>query len=107
MNKTKLMKHTKDYQLSLLESLADPREASCYLQVALEEYEEDGDDKAFLIALRNVTQARGGFSELAKKTHLNRQSLYRTLSTKGNPRLDTLSALLHALGFRLSIQPAI
>ena len=58
------------------------------------------------MALRNVAQALGGIGELAKKTHLNRQHLYKTLSRKGNPRLETVGLLLKGLGFHLSIEPA-
>lgn len=39
--------------------------------------------KALLLALRHVTEAQGGIGKLAIKTQLNRESLYRTLSTKG------------------------
>jgi len=52
-----------------------------------------------------VAEVRGGIGELAKKTNINRQHLYRTLSRRGNPRLDTLKDVLHGLGFRLSIVP--
>ena len=44
-------------------------------------------------------------TELAKETNLARQALYQSLSRKGNPRLDTLSKVLHAAGLRLSIEP--
>lgn len=99
------MKQTKDYHYALICALSNPKEAAAYLQVALEEYETDGDVEAFLIALRNVTQAQGGMGSLAERTHLNRQNLYRALSSKGNPRLNTLGIILHALGFRLAIRP--
>jgi probable addiction module antidote protein len=87
------------------ERLKDPEEAVSYLNTALEEYEKDQDTEAFLLALRTVAESRGGITELAQKTNLNRQHLYRTLSNKGNPRLNTLEAVLHGLGFRLSIIP--
>ncbi len=92
------------YQAWLLEHLKDPDEARAYLEVALEEYEEDGDKEAFLMALRNVADAQGGISTLARRTRLNREHLYRALSAKGNPRLDTIGTILHALGFRLSVE---
>jgi probable addiction module antidote protein len=60
----------------------------------------------FLVALRNVTEAQGGIGELAKRTNLNREHLYRVLSRRGNPRLDTVGIILHGLGFRLSITSA-
>jgi DNA-binding phage protein len=42
---------------------------------------------------------------LAEKTGLSRETLYRTLSERGNPRLDTLAAILAAFGLHLSVQP--
>ena len=57
----------------------------------------------FLLALRNVTEAQGGVWSLAEKTKLNRESLYRMLSERGNPEFQSLDALLHALGFRLAV----
>lgn len=100
----KLLKQTKDYHGDLIKALHDPIESSAYLQAALEEYQEDGHAEALLVALRNVAEARGGITKLAKKTHLNRQSLYRTLSKAGNPRLDTFGLILKGLGFHLSIR---
>ncbi len=96
------MARTRDYQEALLEALKDPEEAKVYLEVALEEYEED--KEAFLLALRNVAEAQGGLSALARRTNLNRQNLYRALSPRGNPRLHTIGAILHGLGFRLSVE---
>ena len=66
----------------------------------------DGDARAVPVALRTVAEALGGMGLLAEKTGLSRETLYRTLSERGNPRLDTLAAILAAFGLRLSIQPA-
>jgi len=93
----------RDFREYVKEKLEDPQEAVSYLNTALEEYEKDLDTEAFLLALRTITEVQGGISELSKKTNLNRQHLYRTLSSKGNPRLNTLEAVLNGLGFRLSI----
>ena len=54
--------------------------------------------------VQTVADAVGGMAELAEKTGLSRETLYRTLSEKGNPRLDTLTAILGAFGLRLSVQ---
>ncbi len=105
MSKSKLLKHTTNYHNELIESLKNPIEALAYLQVAFDEYQQDNDIELLLVALRNVAEANGGIAKLASKSRLNRQSLYRTLSEKGNPRLDTLGLVLNALGYRLSIQP--
>ena len=93
------MMTSKQYQPELIKALRDPREAAEYLNAAL----EDGDPEAFLLAIRNVTEAQGGVAQLAEKANLNRESLYRMLSERGNPELRSLDTLLHALGFRLAI----
>jgi probable addiction module antidote protein len=73
--------------------------------VYIEEMLADGDARAVPVALRTVAEALGGMAALAKRTGLSRETLYRTLSEKGNPRLDTLAAILAAFGLRLSVQP--
>lgn len=66
---------------------------------------EDGDARAVPVALRTIAEAVGGMTALAQKTRLSRETLYRTLSRKGNPRLDTLATILAVFGLRLSVQP--
>jgi probable addiction module antidote protein len=90
----------KEWKQYLLNSLKDPREAAEYLNAALEE----GDPALFLLALRNVAEARG-IGNLAGRTKLNREHTYRILSKRGNPQLSSLSALLDALDLRLAIEP--
>jgi len=46
----------------------------------------------------------GLFTTLANATGLNRETLYRTLSEHGNPRLSSLGLIIEALGLRLSIE---
>ena len=41
--------------------------------------------------------------QLAQDTQLSRESLYRTLSRKSNPRFSTLEAVLKSLGLKLSV----
>ena len=58
----------------------------------------------FLIALKDVRAARDiTVSELARKTGLNRSSLYRVLSGKGNPEFSTLIQIIATLGFTVGI----
>jgi len=95
------MAKSKSYQQELMAALRDPEEAAEYLNAAL----EDGDRDVFLLALRNVAEARlGGMSKLAAATGLNRESLYRMLSDKGNPELSSLSKLLQVLGLKLAVE---
>jgi probable addiction module antidote protein len=94
------MPKVSSYQKDLIESLKDTVEAAEYLNAAIEE----GDREVFLLALRNVAEAHGGMSALAGKAGLNRESLYRMLSKRGNPEIKSLSALLHAMGLRLAVE---
>jgi probable addiction module antidote protein len=89
---------SKSYQEELLKSLKDPKEAIEYLNAALEENELE----LFLMALRNVAEAKG-MSKLARETQLNRENLYRMLSSEGNPQFSSLTNLLNALGFQLIV----
>ena len=93
------MKKRTAYQPDLIERLRDAGEAKEYLNAALEE----DDPELFLLALRNVAEAQGGVGQLAEEAKLNRESLYKMLSERGNPELRSLDALLHALGFRLAV----
>ncbi len=80
-----------------------PKELKSYLKVALEEYQQDGDEKAFLSALSVAAKVHGGFSKLAKDTGLNRENLYRALSKRSDPRFSTVMQVLGNLGFSLKI----
>ena len=91
---------TESYRESLLESLRNPDEAAQYLNACL----EDEDARVFLLALRDVADARGGIRSLSRDAHLNRESLYRMLSKSGNPSLDSLAAVLNACSLRLAVQ---
>ena len=78
-----------------------PAELKGYLEVALEEYQKDGDEKAFLSALSLAAKAKGGFSRLSKNTGLNRESLYKSLSKKRDPRWSTIMHVVSSLGYSL------
>lgn len=65
---------------------------------------EDGEPAVLLEALRNVAQAKGGMGALAKAAGVSRESLYRTLSRRGNPKIDTIMELLRALGLKLTVE---
>jgi probable addiction module antidote protein len=88
-----------NYKHGLLEDLADPAEAAAYLNAALEE----GSQQAFLLALRDVAEAHG-MSGIARRADLNRESMYRMLSRRGNPRFSSLAVLLEELGLKLTVE---
>ncbi|NGX63509.1 MAG: hypothetical protein KR126chlam6_00921 [Candidatus Anoxychlamydiales bacterium] len=97
------MGRSKSYKKSLTERLKNPKDAAAYLNAAL----EDEDLRVFLVALRDVAEAHGGISYIAKETYLNRESLYRTLSLQGNPTIMNLFLMLDALGLELNVKAAI
>jgi len=86
------------------EQLADRESAQLYLDIALEEFEQDGDMAAFLLVLRDVVCAQGGMTKLSREAELNRANLYAALSETGNPRFETIMAILKTLGMRLSVK---
>jgi probable addiction module antidote protein len=90
---------TARYDDGLRSALQDPAEAAAYLDAALAE----GDMDEFLLALRDVAEARG-MAHVARVANLNRENLYRMLTANGNPQLSSLNALLHSLGLRLAIE---
>jgi len=93
-------KSKKSYQEDLIKSLKNPKEAAAYLNAAIEE----GDRELFLLALRNIAEARGGIAIVAEKARLNRENLYRMLSKRGNPEIKSLLTLLQAMGLALTVK---
>jgi len=92
---------TGDYHTEHIQWLKDPENAAGYLNAVIEE----GDKDALLLALRNIAEAEGGIAAVAEKAHVKRESLYRMLSTGGNPALSNLLSILHGMGLKMTIQP--
>ncbi|MDR3368213.1 addiction module antidote protein [Rhodoferax sp.] len=80
--------------------LNDEETIAQYITAAL----EDSNPDVFLIAVREVSRARG-MAQLAKDADLGRESLYKALTPGAKPRYDTMLKLLHALGVKLSASP--
>jgi probable addiction module antidote protein len=60
---------------------------------------------AFLVALRDVVEARKGIAKVAAQAKVNRESLYRCLSDVGNPTLSTLNSIWDVLGLEIEFKP--
>ena len=81
--------------------LDTPEAQAEYLTAAFET-----DDPGFIAeAIGTVARARG-MTQIAKDSGLSRESLYRALSSGGNPELGTVMRVLQAMGLRLSAAPA-
>ena len=94
------MNRSRSYRKDLLKSLTDPEEAKKYLNAAL----EDENSEVFLLALKDIVDANSSMSKLAQETNRNRESLYKTLSEKGNPQLNSIRSILSNLGFKLAVE---
>src|SRR5437660_623660 len=99
------MPRSKDYREYLIERLRDPKKALAYLNAALEDCKDGSPEsqQLLLMALKTVAEAQGGMTEIASKAKLGRESLYKTLSKRGNPKLTTFTALINALGFEFKL----
>lgn len=85
-----------------MRDLKDLDHAADYLTAAVEDGEE-----VFLLAVRDVAEAQGGISSLAKTTKLNRENLYDMLSKRGNPRLSSIALVLDRLGLAVKFTPKL
>lgn len=72
-----------------------------YVNAAMEE----GDPALLAAALGDIARARG-MTEIARKAGMSRESLYRALSSEGNPELATVMKVMKALGLRMSVTSA-
>lgn len=85
---------------------ADRQLAVEYLSAALSELDDPNNRAAGLLAMRDVAEAYGGLGAVAQEAGINRESLYRALSPKGNPTLKTILAVMKAVGMKLSVEPS-
>lgn len=78
--------------------LQDEEACRAYLSEILKE----GDTDLFFSALGDVAKARG-MAEIAKKTGLGRESLYKAFATGKSPKFETVQKVTAALGMHLSL----
>jgi probable addiction module antidote protein len=79
----------------------DPEFAAEYLKAAMDDQDEP---RVLLIALRRIAEANGGIAHVARLAGVERESLHRALSGRGNPRFSTLAAVAKAVGLRLTVE---
>ena len=91
--KGKEMTTTMKHDDWLFEQLQDAQFAAEFINAA----SEDDDPKTYLTALRKVVEARGGMASVAQKTDLSRETLYRTLSSRGNQKSMAVVCFCHGL----------
>jgi len=91
-------KKLKTYKWDPARYLKTDKDRAAYLEVAL----EDGDPGVIAAVLGDIARSKG-MARVAKRAGLGRESLYKALSKDGNPKLDTLLKITHALGLKLTV----
>ena len=87
----------KTFPFDPAEHLGTPVAQAEYLTAALET-----GNPSFIIDSLSVVARAHGMSQLARDTGLRRESLYKALSSEGNPDLATIMKVVQALGIQLS-----
>lgn len=95
----KSVKKLKTYKWDPTRYLKTDKDRAAYLEVAL----EDGDPGVIAAVLGDIARSKG-MARVAKRAGLGRESLYKALSRDGNPKLDTLLKITHALGLKLMVE---
>jgi probable addiction module antidote protein len=96
-----MMDKLKTFPWDAAEHLETKEDIVAYLEVAL----EDGDSALIVAALGDIARSKG-MTQIARETGLGRESLYKALSTEGNPEFTTVLKVLKALGLRLQVVAA-
>ena len=78
------------------EHIRDDADVAAYVEAAL----EDGDHRVLAAVLGDIARAKG-MTWVARETGMGRESLYKSLSSDGNPELATVLKVIRALGIRL------
>lgn len=95
------MKLKSEYRELLLERLGGSEDGGLgYLKACL----EDGGISNLLHGMKQVVDARTGMSALSDHIGITRATLYKALSSNGNPRVKDLEKIMEVLGFRVMIE---
>ena len=81
-----------------------PEEIDEYVDLIFSEYEKDSNLPALLSSLRSIARVKG-VSKIAKEVNMTRQGVQKALSANGNPRLESFTAIVQAMGYRLQLVP--
>lgn len=95
------MDKTEIFPWDAAEHLETKEDIAAYLEAALEE-----DDPSLIVAVLGDIARSRGMTHIARETGLGRESLYKALSTGGNPEFATVLKVLKALGLRLQVVAA-
>ena len=92
------MAKTKTTRWDVVDHLKTDKDIANYLEAVL----EDGDPALVAAALGDIARAKG-MTQVARDAGLGRESLYKALSSEGNPEFATILKVIHALGLKLKV----
>ena len=92
------MSKTETRPWDIVDSLTNDDRIAAYLEAVL----EDGDPELVAAALGDIARAKG-MTDIARRTGLGRQSLYKALAPGGNPEFATVLKVIRSLGLRLTV----
>ena len=98
MKNSKKIKIKELPKFDVVDYLKTDKDIAGYLTAVL----EDGDPALFVAAIGDIARAKG-MSDIAKKSGVTRESLYRALKIEARPRFETVTKVIHALGMKLSV----
>lgn len=84
--------------------LTDLDAAAAYLEATME---ENGDDPSAIAAALGAIARSRNLSELARRTGMSREGLYKALSADGNPSFATIYKVATALGLKISFHASV
>ncbi len=93
----KLQQCTSPFKDYLLKDLAQPEFAKGYLEVALQDFDKDGNIETLLLCMKDVAEAQGGIDRLVNWTDLSPQDLTYLLNAKSSLQLDKVLDILSKL----------
>ncbi len=94
---------TRTTPYDVAEHLRTPEEMAAYLDAWLDEAPDDA--AGIARALGDIARAKG-MTQVANDAGLSRESLYRALSSDGNPSFATVLKVARALGVKLHAEAA-
>ena len=98
MKSTKKINIKNSKTFDVVDYLKTEKDIAAYLSAVL----EDGDPALFVAAIGDIARAKG-MTEIAKKSGVTRESLYRALKIEARPRFETVTRVVQALGMKLSV----
>lgn len=96
-------KHSVPFDEVFCELFDTEEKLKSFLNVALEDYLEDGDFNAFCYSLELVIKSRDTIQGFARKVDLSKMGLYNIINGKKEPKIRTLAKILKELGLTLKV----